>query len=276
MTKPEPLRYSVREVAALANLTTSMVRWLDREGLVRPRRTPGGHRVFGPKDLERLRRISFLRRVERLNAAAIRRELGPPEPPASPAAPEVDPTLGRRLRSLRTSKRLSLAEISSRTGLSISFLSAVERGQSGISLANLIKLADAFGTSIPGLQERPRRGQRYLIRAGERRPYAANRGRVEIRDLVVQPAPLQVMQYVVQPGGESEEAYSHTGLDFIHVIHGDLTFWIDEAERYELHSGDSLWFPSSRLHRWKNESQAPATLLWVNGPLVPGIEPQTE
>jgi quercetin dioxygenase-like cupin family protein len=243
---------------------------------VRPRRTSGGHRVFSVQDLERLRRIGFLRRVERLNAAAILRELGPPEPPPSTAVPDVDPTLGRRLRSLRTSRRLSLAEISSRAGLSISFLSAVERGQSGISLANLIKLADAFGTSVPGLQERPRRGRRYLIRAGERRPYAANRGRVEIDDLIVQPAPLQVMRYVVQPGGESEEAYSHTGLDFIHVIDGQLTFWIDEAERYELRPGDSLWFPSSRLHRWKNESQTPVTLLWVNSPLVPGLEPHTD
>jgi DNA-binding transcriptional MerR regulator/quercetin dioxygenase-like cupin family protein len=271
-------RYSVREAAALANLTPSMVRWLDREGLVHPQRTPGGHRVFTTQDLDRLRHIGFLRRVERLNAAAIRRELGPPEPADSSAArtPEVDATLGRRLRSLRSSRKLSLAEIAARTNLSISFLSAVERGQSGISLANLIKLADAFDTSVPGLRARARKGQRYLIRAGDQPSYAANQGRVRIESLIVQPGTLQVVRYVVEPGGESEDAYSHTGLDFIHIISGSLTFWIEEAERYDLRAGDSLWFPSHRLHRWKNQGTAVAMLLWINTPLESDSVPRTE
>jgi transcriptional regulator with XRE-family HTH domain len=62
--------------------------------------------------------------------------------------------VGQRLRDLRTEHGWSLAEVSQRSGLSVSFLSSVERGTSSISVGNLFKLADAYGTTVPGLGPR--------------------------------------------------------------------------------------------------------------------------
>ena len=56
----------------------------------------------------------------------------------------------RPLRRLRQRHQLSLREASERAGLSGSFLSAVERGGSGASIANLQRLAAAYGTTLPG------------------------------------------------------------------------------------------------------------------------------
>jgi quercetin dioxygenase-like cupin family protein len=230
--------------------------------------------VYSDEDVSRLRRISFLRRVERFNAAAIRRELGLTPPPQHDHGGELNPVLGRRLRALRTSRGLSLADVASKTALSVSFLSAVERGQSGISLGNLFKLADVYGTTVPGLQQGYRRLSRRLVRPAERPRYVANHGRVLIEDLITRPGALEAQHIEIAPGGESEEAYTHPGEELIFVMSGRLSMWLDESEHYELQSGDALYFHSTQLHRWRNESDTPAVVLWVNVPLVETDERQ--
>lgn len=56
--------------------------------------------------------------------------------------------LGSELRRLRKSRRLTLANVGEVTGLSVSFLSDVERGRTKPSLDTLEKLADFYGVSV--------------------------------------------------------------------------------------------------------------------------------
>ena len=52
--------------------------------------------------------------------------------------------LGNRLRTLRKERRYTLADVSKRTGLSVSFLSDAERGRTKPSLDTLEKLAECY------------------------------------------------------------------------------------------------------------------------------------
>lgn len=264
------LLYSIGEVARLTGVSRGLLRLWEREGLISPRRTPGGHRFYIGEDLARLRRIAHLRNVERLNTAAIRRELGIAEKPVTSEASAYELNLGSRLRALRIRQGLSLATVAERTGLSTSFLSAVERGQSSISLGNLFKLADAYGTTVPGLHPEYKRNQRKMLHPEERPRFVANHGLVVIEDLITRPGALEAQRIDIQPGGGSEESYSHPGEEFIYVLSGQLTFWIDESELYLLQTGDSLYFLSTQLHRWRNEGDTPTTTLWINVPVVEG------
>ena len=56
------------------DVTHSSLRFLEREGLLSPVRTPGGHRLYRPVDLERVRRIKGWQ-AERLSLAEIRQRL---------------------------------------------------------------------------------------------------------------------------------------------------------------------------------------------------------
>ncbi|MGH3050533.1 MAG: transcriptional regulator FtsR [Gaiellaceae bacterium] len=60
------------------DVTISKVRYLEDEGLLTPRRTQGGYRLFGAADLERLRTILRLQRDEFLPLRVIRDELDGP------------------------------------------------------------------------------------------------------------------------------------------------------------------------------------------------------
>jgi transcriptional regulator with XRE-family HTH domain len=62
--------------------------------------------------------------------------------------PEV--LLGRRLRDLRRSRRLSLAEVAEQTGISASFISHIENGKSDMSIGRLMRLADLYGAEPGG------------------------------------------------------------------------------------------------------------------------------
>jgi transcriptional regulator with XRE-family HTH domain len=61
--------------------------------------------------------------------------------------------LGAKLRVLRKKQRYTLAEVGQKTGLSVSFLSDVERGRTGPSLETLHKLADCYDTPVQHLLE---------------------------------------------------------------------------------------------------------------------------
>ncbi|GIW20971.1 MAG: MerR family transcriptional regulator [Chloroflexota bacterium] len=145
--------------------------------------------------------------------------------------------LGARLRALRTRRRLTLREVAARSGLSISFLSAVERGLSGISVAALRRtlaacdatLAEltAEPTADPALAGEPVRRTR-LVRRDERRIIEAEGG-VRIEDLAVEATLLEPQLFVLAPGATSDGTYHHPGEEFMFVLAGRVGVWLDEA-----------------------------------------------
>jgi DNA-binding transcriptional MerR regulator len=60
------------------DISISKIRYLEDQGLVTPRRTQGGYRLYGDDDVERLRTILRLQRDEFLPLRVIRQELASP------------------------------------------------------------------------------------------------------------------------------------------------------------------------------------------------------
>ena len=164
----EDIPLSIGEVAKILNLSPGLIRTWERERLFKPDRTAGGHRQFRTEHLKKLRRIAKLYCGDGLNPAAIRRELGMNTSEVTIIA-TPDTGIGTRLRRLRAEKGLTLAETAAASGLSASFISALERGNTGVSLSALFRLAEALGTTIPMLRgEDFAPGERHLTRANER------------------------------------------------------------------------------------------------------------
>jgi transcriptional regulator with XRE-family HTH domain len=231
--------------------------------------------LFSPADIARLQEIARLRLVEGLNAAAVRRELGTRDQEAPSNDRTSHSELGDRLRMLRKENGWSLAEVARRAQLSISFLSALERGVTNISVGNLFKLADAYGTTVPGLGADRSSISRSMLHPDDRPRFIAGSGSVLIEDLIASPGALEAQRIEVQPGGGSGNAYSHPGEEFIYVLSGCLFLQIEDTEHYRLTEGDSLFFRSERPHRWWNDGETSTTLLWINVPLVQQPEGST-
>ena len=128
---------------------------------------------YSKEDVERLKRIKQLKTIHRLNSAAIRRELestgSPPLPQEGreddqPAASGV----GRRLRLLRTRHRMTIRELARTTGLSPSFLSALERGETGASIASLSSIVQVYGMNMRDVFDADLKKSSLLVRPEDR------------------------------------------------------------------------------------------------------------
>ena len=104
------------------DISISKIRFLEDEGLISPQRTPGGYRLFGEHDLERLVTILRLQRDEFLPLRVIRQELagGRAEREGAPAS-QGGPSDGRSLRRAIVSTRdpgalYSLEDVVEETG----------------------------------------------------------------------------------------------------------------------------------------------------------------
>lgn len=260
------MSYRIGEAARRVGVSPSSLRQWEREGLVRPTRTDGRYRLYTDADLERLGRIQRLRHEDRLNAPGIRRLLGAPVAAGPDADGRVD---GRPLRRLREEHGLSLRQASVRTGLSVSFLSALERGMSGASIATLQRLTAAYGTTMLelfGPNADDHAGDR-LVRADERPVLTVGRGEVRIEQLARGARQLEPQLFVLAPGASSDGSYAHDGEEFIYLLAGACTVWVGDAERYSLSCpGDALSFPSTLPHRWRNDASGETRLLWINTP----------
>ena len=265
----EPLvaAYRVSDAARTLGISAATLRLWERQGLVQPDRTRGGNRRYSEAHLALLRRIQLLRRVQRLSPPAIaqmlRREPGPRLRPNSPS--NRAPRIGDRLRAERRRSGLTLREAAVKAGISVSFLSAVERGISGVSISTLHTLVKLYGVTVQGLLTEERTSGR-LVRTSERPTLSAAGSGVRIEQLALGRLQMEPHFYRVDPGAGSEGAYDHIGEEFIFVLGGTLEVWLEEREHYVLGAGDCLYFPSTLPHRWHNPGPGPAELLWVNTP----------
>ncbi len=66
-------------------------------------------------------------------------------------ASQLREKFGARVRSLRSASGLTQEQLAERAGISVDFLSLVERGKNSPSFENLDDLADALGVSVSSL-----------------------------------------------------------------------------------------------------------------------------
>ena len=180
---------------------------------------------------------------------------------ASPALPA-----GSQLRALRRERGLTLREAAARSGLSTSFISSLERGVTGASIATLRRLVEAYGRTVGELLRGPAPANGRLVRPGERRVLDAGRG-IRIEDLFAGPTSLESQLFVLAPGASSDGYYRHIGEEFMFVLAGSLGVWFDDPnEFYRLEPGDALTFPSTVDHRIAALGQFETRVLWINTP----------
>ena len=259
--------FSIGEVSQAVGLAPQTLRLWERERLVRPRRTDRGYRVYTEPDVRRLREIKHLRKVEGLNFAAIRKHLG--DAPANGgtkglAAGASAEAPGERLRRLRVKAHKTLKEVSEATGLSISFISALERGGSGASVASLRSLAGAYGVTMRELFGADLEQPSPLVRRDERPVMEWGNG-VRFEEMASGEKVMDPSYIRVPAGSGSEGFYSHTGEEFIYVISGHLSVELKDQGTFRVSPGDTLYFPSTTPHRWWAEDE-PVEAVYVNTP----------
>ena len=180
----------------------------------------------------------------------------------------LESQLGERLRAIRHRRRATLIAVAERADISESFLSQIERGRAGASIATLQRIAGALGVSVADLFEPDVRGARPRVLRRERRPALAFG--VLGRKFLLTPRPLENLEVFIAEldvgGATAEEAYTHGDSEELVVcLEGTIELHLGQ-EAHELGTGDSIFYRSSVPHRVVNSGNDVAEVMWIISP----------
>jgi transcriptional regulator with XRE-family HTH domain len=174
------------------------------------------------------------------------------------------PTLGNRLRARRRELGLTIASVAQASGLTVGFISQIERDISRPSLVSLYAVARALDTGVDQfLSEAPPRQHQMVSHSTKRAKFSlgATAPSYEFLEPGFADAALNACITHIPPGFASE-IMRHEGEDFVYLISGTMLYLVDGVE-YPLEAGGTLHFASSLPHMSRNPGQDTAIELWV-------------
>src|SRR5699024_1307742 len=172
----------------------------------------------------------------------------------------------KKIRDLRMKQNITLAQLSEKTDLSISFLSRIEKGSTNLAITSLKKIADAYGISM-----------NYFFDEEENVSYVktkSNQTKIKIEGIDEElihlngefnGRELDPFYINVLPHTTSKIGFTHQGEEFYYVLEGEITFIID-GEKYEVKQGESIHYPSYLPHNFENKTDKQVSMINVVTP----------
>lgn len=156
---------------------------------------------------------------------------------------------------------LSLQSVADGAGLSVGFISQVERGLTAPSLSSLVGIADVLHTPLSELLSQPS-GTGETTRRTEREPYVVGGSDLSYERISSSFPGSQIYSVIVhEPPGHRGEPISHRGEEMFFVLAGEVTVEI-EGKVEILRPGDSIHFDSNRVHSTWNHTNETLSILW--------------
>lgn len=160
--------------------------------------------------------------------------------------------LGQRIQERREQMGLSLRDLANRAGVTASFLSQLERGQSNPSLKSLQTIANILDVSIFYLLVEDSSDSHYLVRNRQGPRFFLSDSNVDLEAISPGPnADKKMLGFVgrLQPGYDHEVIPSRLSTEeCIHILTGCLRVEL-ESDGYTLDIGDSITFDGTELRR---------------------------
>lgn len=170
--------------------------------------------------------------------------------------------LGERLRGRRQYLKLTLKEVALGSGLSVGFISQIERGITSPSLSSLVSVARVLRMDVGQLLAQPK-PEGPVTRHDERPVYAVSPNSLTYERLSSSFEGSTLRSVIIhEPPGHRSEPIAHEGEEMFYVLEGAVTVEV-AGERSVLEAGDSLHFQSTKIHSSWNHTYSPATILWV-------------
>lgn len=189
--------------------------------------------------------------------------------------------LGAEIRSVRKARGLTLDELSKQVSCSVAYLSRVERGGTKITVELLDEISDAL--SVDSAWFFPKSGgdgaleRTHVVRADARRPlsnmYTRSAEELGFEDELLSSTisgDCYLLLSRFPPGvgnpPQPQSGYVFEGEQHGLILSGEIMLVLSK-ERIILHPGDSFSYPSTIPHRFHNNGETEATMVWAMAPV---------
>ncbi len=189
-------------------------------------------------------------------------------------------SLGSEVRQVRKARGQTLKTLSASARISVSHLSAIERGTASPSLETIHRLADALGISSDWFFAR-RSGngpmeRAYVVRRQNRRNlntlYDEGISTLGLSDELLSSSIggsffMGLATYEPHSERPGHPMYQHEGEQHGFILRGELQLQIGD-EKIVLKEGDSYSFPTAIAHNARNVTDQPCQLIWSISPVT--------
>lgn len=179
-------------------------------------------------------------------------------------------TLGADLRALRKSRGLTLETLGERLGVSVGWLSQVERDISTPDRAALKQIAAELDAPLSLFVGQPSGAAPEvgrIVRADQRREIGERE--VGLVEALLSPDltdDFEVIHSTFLPGSSRQEAVLRPTQELAYLVSGQLDIWLD-GEFFQIFAGDSFRVRGQEM-RWSNPYPTSALAIWVIAPPV--------
>ena len=191
-----------------------------------------------------------------------------PNVPAPAALPHIERTvseLGAKVARARSARGWSLAQLAQRAGVSAATVHKIEKGGMTPTIASLMKIASALGTSVAHFVDEPATSDVAIVRGDERAQVYTSKSGLDLRNLSGRYGGFAMAgaEAAVEPRADSGPTpMKHPGEELVIVLEGEMEFVVD-GECHAVGTGDSIHFRATRPHSWRNPSDDPARVMWL-------------
>lgn len=179
--------------------------------------------------------------------------------------------LGNKIRMLRKSYNLKLNDIADKSGLSVSYISQLERDLVEPSLSSLKKIAAALNTPVYLLID-DTENENIVMKKGERpiMSFGHSDTRYEIVSTTASNAnfspKMMMVEFTIPGNGEDSDDYiTHSAEELIVLTKGSIDITYGDTV-YELNEGDSIYVQENIPHRIVNKGTEDAIGYYVVTP----------
>ncbi|WP_297434788.1 XRE family transcriptional regulator [uncultured Cetobacterium sp.] len=173
--------------------------------------------------------------------------------------------ISEKIKNLRKDKGLSIKELSEKTGLSVGFISNLERNINSPSIANLQLICKVLDISLIDLLKEDKESVMTLKSEERKLLFTSNKEGTKYYNLIPDNSEINGSYVVINPKCTSENIrWSHSHDEIGIVIKGELEINLSNRKIYKLKEGDSIYIKKNTPHKYRNPGNIPAITHWFS------------
>lgn len=170
--------------------------------------------------------------------------------------------IGARLKNLRTAKKVTIKALAETTGLSVGFISNIERNVNNPTINSLMKICEALEVDLQTFFSLPNTDS-VVMRKKDRQPLHPLEQPTIVWMHAKNSNHLQPSFITMEPGAEYGDSPSgHEDEEICYIIRGRVEFLLG-GESYLLEEGDCIYIHSFVSHSITNIGEEAAVTYWV-------------
>ena len=172
--------------------------------------------------------------------------------------------LGEKIKYFRKEQRMTIKDLSTKTSLSVGFISNIERGQNSPSISNLQQICEALAVNLMEVLQDVNEQSPITRKIDRKSIFESDQGNINIETLTNANHNLNGISITISDDNQhSDFSWGHNYDEVGVVIEGSLEIELNN-KLYTLNEGDSIYIEKFQAHKYRNPAKRKNITHWFS------------